>query len=137
MAKLIQDLWILAESGVALYHRVFDKNLDPHIFGGLMTALNSFAEQLAKGGLSNFEFGDKRFSIIKKNNLLFIVNSSKKYKPKRVFQELEIIVEKFSKLYPKEFIANFSGDVKVFLDFEKEIEDSLDETIRKFQKSFW
>ncbi|KKM72420.1 hypothetical protein LCGC14_1420660, partial [marine sediment metagenome] len=40
MAKLIQDIWILAESGIVLFHRVFNKQIDAQLFGALMTALN-------------------------------------------------------------------------------------------------
>ena len=137
MAKLLQDIWILVDSGVVLFHRVFNTQLDAQLFGALMTALNSFAEQLSKGGLSNFELSDRRFCVIKRRNLLFIANSSKNNKPKKVAEELESIVKKFLNLFPKELMDNFNGDIKVFLSFEKEIEDSLEETIRKFQKAFW
>lgn len=137
MAKLLQDIWILVDSGVVLFHRVFSTQLDAQLFGALMTALNSFAEQLSKGGLSNFELSNKRFTVIKRRSLIFIANSSKSNKPKKVAEELESIVEKFLELFPKELMDNFSGDIKEFLTFEKEIEDSLEETIRKFQKAFW
>ncbi|KKL49455.1 hypothetical protein LCGC14_2315320, partial [marine sediment metagenome] len=40
MAKLIQDIWIMADSGVVLFHRVFNKQIDAQLFGGLMTALS-------------------------------------------------------------------------------------------------
>ncbi len=137
MVKLIQDIWILAESGVVLFHRVFDEHLDAQLFGGLMTALNSFAEKLSKGGLTNFELNSKRFSVIKRRELLFIVNSSKMIKTKKVLQELETIVSRFFKAYPEDILHKFDGNVKQFNGFEKEIEDSLQETIRKFQKALW
>ena len=34
-------------------------------------------------------------------------------------------------------LANWEGDVSIFSNFDKEIEDSLEETIKKFQKAFW
>ncbi len=137
MVKLIQDIWILAESGVVLFHRVFNEHLDAQLFGGLMTALNSFAEKLSKGGLTNFELNSKRFSVIKRNDLLFIANSSKLFKTKKVLQELETIVSRFFEAYSEDVLNKFSGNIKQFNNFEKEIEDSLQETIRKFQKALW
>lgn len=137
MVKLIQDIWILAKSGVVLFHRVFNEHLDVQLFGGLMTALNSFAEKLSKGGLTNFELNSKRFSVIRRNDLLFIANSSKLFKTKKVLQELETIVSRFFEAYSEDVLNKFSGNVKQFNDFEKEIEDSLQETIRKFQKALW
>jgi len=137
MVKLIQDIWILEESGVVVFHRVYDEHLDPQLFGGLMTALNSFAEALSKGGLTNFELKSKRFSVIKRKTFLFIANSSKTFKIKKVVQELESIANRFFEIYPEDVLFNFDGDIKRFVDFEKEIENSLQETIRKFQNALW
>ena len=137
MVKLIQDIWILAESGVVLFHRVFNEQLDAQLFGGLMTALNSFAEKLSKGGLTNFELNSKRFSVIKRRDFLFIANSSKKFKAKKVVHELDTIVNRFFEIYPEDVLFRFDGNIKQFNNFEKEIEDSLQETIRKFQKALW
>ena len=91
MPKLLQDIWILAESGIVVFHRVFDEKVNAQLFGGLMAALNSFAEKLSKGGLSNFELSNKRFSVIKENHFLFIASSSKDINLKKVDQELRII----------------------------------------------
>jgi len=137
MVKLIQDIWILVESGVVVFHRVFNEHLDAQLFGGLMTALNSFAEKLSKGGLTNFELNSKRFIVIKRRNFLFIANSSKTFKTKKVVQELETIVNRFFETYSEDVLYKFDGNIKQFTDFEKEIEDSLQETIRKFQKALW
>jgi len=137
MVKLIQDIWILAESGVVVFHRVYDEHLDAQLFGGLMTALNSFAEKLSKGGLTNFELNSKRFIVIKRKTFLFIANSSKTFKIKKVVQELESIANRFFEIYPEDVLFNFDGNIKQFDDFEKEIENSLQETIRKFQKALW
>jgi hypothetical protein len=137
MVNLIQDIWIIAESGVVVFHRVFDEHLDAQLFGGLMTALTSFAEKLSKGGLTNFELNSKRFSVIKKRGFLFIANSSKTFKIKKVVQELDSIMNRFFEKYPEEVLYKFDGNIKQFIDFEKEIENSLQKTIRKFQKAFW
>ena len=137
MVKVLQDIWIISEGGIVLYHRVFDEKVDDQLFGGLMSALNSFAEELVHEGLSNFELEQKRFTFTKRNGLLFIANSSKKVKDKKVMEELSNIIKRFFELYPKEIFDNWEGDISIFLDFEKEIEDSLEDTIQKFQKAFW
>jgi len=137
MAKLIQDIWILRDSGIVVFHRVFNERLDAQLFGGLMTTLNLFAEELSSGGLSNFELSNKRFSIIKKNRFLFIANSNKDKKVKKVHQEIESIVKKFFNKYSREDLDDVSGNINVFSSFEVEIEGSLEETIKRFQKAFW
>ena len=137
MAKLIQDIWILRDSGIVVFHRVYNEHLDAQLFGGLMTTLNLFAEELSTGGLTNFELSNKRFSIIKKNHYLFIANSSKDKKIKKVHHELEAIVKKFFDKYSEDILYDFTGNIKPFSGFEEDIEESLEETIRKFQKAFW
>ncbi|MHA1192590.1 MAG: hypothetical protein ACTSP9_09885 [Promethearchaeota archaeon] len=137
MVKVLQDLYVISEGGIVLYHRVFDGKFDEQLFGGLMSALNSFAEELTHEGLSNFELQDKRYTFKRKNDILFVANSSKKIKGKRVNEELKSIINHFFDLYPKEILESWEGDVSIFLDFEKEIEDSLEGTIQKLQKAFW
>ncbi|MHA1689101.1 MAG: hypothetical protein ACTSYC_02395 [Promethearchaeota archaeon] len=97
-----------------------------------MSALNSFAEQLSEGGLNNFELSEKKFSIIKKKGLLFICNYSKKVKEKKVNAELQAISEKFLELYPEVEKEDFDYELSRFTEFEKVIEDALQELIKKF-----
>lgn len=137
MVKVLQDVWVLSEGGIVLYHRVYDEKVDDQLFGSLMSALNTFAEEITINGLSNFELQNKRFTLLKRRGFLFIANSSKKVKEKKVFVELKSIVFRFFELYPDEILNNWDGDISIFSNFEKEIEDSLEETIKKFQKAFW
>ena len=102
-----------------------------------MSALNSFAEKLANGGITNFELSKLRFTIIKKNNFLFVANSFNKTKEKKVLNELKSISERFFQLYSKEILKNWDNDITIFSNFEKEIEDSLDKTTKKFEDAFW
>ena len=137
MEKVIQDIWILNDAGAVLYHRVFDKNVDEQLFGALMSALNLLAEELERGGLSNFEIRQKKYFIMKEHGISFIVNSSKKTKEKKVNEEMKTIVNKFFTLYPKEMFNNWDNDISIFADFENHIKDSLQDTIDKFEKAFW
>ena len=130
-------MWIVSEGGIVVFSRVYEKTLDDQLFGALLTALNSFAKEIAMEGLSNFELSEKRFTILKKAQFIFIANSDKKIKPKRVLQELKDVIEKFFTSYPKEVIDNWDNDISLFSNFDKEIEDSLDEPIKKMEKAFW
>lgn len=137
MVKVLQDIWILKEdSGIVVFHRVYDDKLDVQLFGGLMSALNSFAEQLSKEGISSFELSNKRFTLMKKKGFLFVASSDKDEREKHVKKELQRISEKFFDLYPLEFLDNWDSDISMFNDFKEEIEESLD-TVEKFQKAFW
>lgn len=132
MAKVIRDIWILTESGITLFSRVIDPRVNPQLFGALMSALNTFAEKLVDGGISNFDLSKIRFTIEKKSNLLFVASSSSKVKVKKVSNELQDVVNKFFELYPEEVLEQWDSDVEVFTDFENAIESSLEETTKKF-----
>lgn len=136
LTKVIQDVWILDDNGIVLFNRVFDDKIEVQLFGGLMSALNSFAQQLAEGGLKNFEISNKRFTLIKKKGLLFIANSSKKFKEKKVILELEIIAQKFNTQYPDDFFKKWDHDINLFSDFKNEIENALEDPVKKFWDGF-
>ena len=134
--KIIQDIWILSEGGIVVFNRVFNPKINEQLFGALMTALNSFAEELIEGGPMSFELSSVRYTIFKANTFLFIANSAKKIKEKDVKEELKKISEKFFMKYSKTLV-NWDYEISVFADFEPEIKDSLEETIKKFEKAFW
>ena len=134
--KVLQDIWILNESGVVLFSRVFNPKVNEQLFGALMTALNSFASELAKGGLSNFELSSIRFTIYKEKGLIFVANSAKKVKEKKVQEELKVIANKFFTKY-SDILASWDSDINIFSAFNKDIEESLEDTIKKFQDAFW
>ena len=43
---------------------------------------------------------------------------------------------KFFELYPKNLLNNWNGDTSLFTGFEKEVEESLEDTIEKLEKAF-
>ncbi|MFW9882453.1 MAG: hypothetical protein ACFFG0_56040 [Candidatus Thorarchaeota archaeon] len=128
--KVFKDIWILSDSGIVMFHGVFNKSVSPQAFGAMMSALNTFAEQLADGGLSNFELNNKRFTIIKKYDIKFIANSSKQFNQKNVNRELEKISKKFLKHYSEE-LKGYKGQIGAFNQFEEIIEDSLEDIPQK------
>jgi len=139
LAKIFQDLWIMSANGVVLFSRVFAKTVDDQLFGGLMSALNAFAEELTEGGLTNFELSNKRFSIMKKNDLLFIANSALKVKDKKLRVEIAKIAEKFFLKYTENVLENWEKggcDVSIFNNFIDDIQDALENPMKKFWNGF-
>ncbi len=101
-----------------------------------MIALNSFAENLSEGGLSNFELSDRRFAIMKTNELIFVANSSLSVKDKKLREEIKKIAEKFFTKYPDIINENWDHDISRFYNFKKEIEDALENPMEKFWNGF-
>jgi hypothetical protein len=137
MAKIIRDLWILTNTGVTLFSQVSDKEkINPQLFGALMSALNTFAERLSDGGISNFEMSNIRFVIVKRRDFLFVGSAPSKVKEKKVISELKIISDKFFEIYTQETLSNWDNDISIFSDFGIHIEQSLDPS-QKFKEAFW
>ncbi|TXT59933.1 MAG: hypothetical protein BAJALOKI2v1_150023 [Promethearchaeota archaeon] len=101
-----------------------------------MSALTSFAGELSETGLRNFELDKKRFTIKKAFDYLFIANSSKKYKEKKVNREMEALTEKFFNVYTKDILEDFDGEISALQEceecFKEEIQDSLEEPVKDF-----
>ncbi len=136
MVKAIQDLWIQRIDGIVLFSRVFHQTIEDQLFGALMSALNAFAQEIASGGLNNFEIKNIRFSIIKKENLFFIANSSKKHKEKKILSELEKVAEKFLEQFPETNKNEWHGRLDEYQDFESKITDALEDPVKKFWNDF-
>ncbi len=136
MVKAIQDIWIQRSEGIVIFSRVFHQTVEEQLFGALMSALNSFALEIASGGINNFEIQNIRFTIKKKQNLLFIVNSSKKFKEKKILSELEQIADKFIEMYPETVLEDWDGSVDRYKSFEKEISNALEDPVKKFWNDF-
>ena len=135
--KILKDLWILTENGVVLFSRVFDQTINPQLFGGLMSALNTFAEKLTDGGISNFEMSDLRFVIVKRRSFLFIGSSLNKTKEKKVIDELKLISDMFFEVY-NEILINWDNDVNYFSDFGDHIDKSLEkQPVKNLKDAFW
>ena len=138
MTKIIKDFWLLTSTGVTLYSRVMDDaKLNPQLFGALMSALNTFAEKLSNGGISNFEMKNMRFVVVRRRDFLFVGTALNKIKEKKVVEELKTISDKFFDVYPSDVLLNWDGDINIFSNFGQFIENSLEKPIDKLKEAFW
>lgn len=133
MKKIIDDIWILLDSGIVLYSRCDETKVDAQLFGGLMSAINMFAEDLVKGGITNFELSKKKYTISKMKDLLFVASSDKKLKQKTINSKIKEVEERFCDCFERE-LKLFDGDVACFQDFELE---QREVPIKQFQQAFW
>jgi hypothetical protein len=137
LPQVLKDLWIITENGVVVYSRAFEQKINPQLFGALMSALNTFAQKLSDGGISNFEMSNIRFVIVKRRDFLFIGSSLIKVKEKKVIEELKVISDKFFEVY-NDVLLNWDSDVSIFSDFSKYYDKSVeDEATDKLKEAFW
>ena len=128
MVKILENIWIVTTTGSVIYHRKYDPVIDEQLFGAIISSLNTFAEKgLFEDSISNFVISDKILYLKKKNNILFVTDTSEKKKEKKLIKELDKVIEKFFNLFPPNIFINWDGDINKFESFEKEIEESLKE----------
>lgn len=132
----IHDIWIMQNTGIVLFNYGEKNSVDPQLFGGLMSAINTFAESLSKGGLQSFEVRERRYTITNRQSLTFVVSSNKAVKKKQVHKELEKISDTFITKYAKQ-IKHFDGAVDQFSGFEEELLKDSVSSLGKLKKAFW
>ncbi len=125
------------EAGIVLYKYTQSENLDSTLFGGLMSAINSFATKVAKSSLESIELHDYRYYILIFNNCKFIVNSSKNQKPKKVKEEIKKIVKAFFDNYSIEDIQNWDGRKSYFDEFSSKLEEEFLGALKRFENELW
>ncbi|TXT61716.1 MAG: hypothetical protein BAJALOKI1v1_1100005 [Promethearchaeota archaeon] len=137
MVTIIDELWIITIDGIVLFSHTFKHAIDPQLFGALLSAINSFSEEVADEGLSDFQFGERQFLLFKKRDLLFLGSSHDIKKKNIINKELESIARKFFEKYPlKGRKDDWNKEVSVYKDFGKEIEDAFQDSIQAFWKGF-
>ena len=120
----INEFWIINKRGLSLYN-IFvgnESSLDPGLFGGFVTAIDRFGENLSNNNIQKLNFGNNLIVFKKnlQNNLLFVASTikSSEKKLRKILGELE---EKFLATYSKDVIAEWNGDISIFEGFSEEI----------------
>jgi len=49
--KILKDIWVLTDSGIVLFSKMYDQKVNTQLFGALMSALNKLEEALSDGGI--------------------------------------------------------------------------------------
>ncbi len=127
MVKLIQDFWVLSQSGKVLYQRVFNVEMHAQLFGALLSALTSFSKEISDSGLTNFQSSSYKFIMLKKEPLDFVATSNVQDNVKKVKTNINKISKIFFAKY-KDILAdwdNWDRNIDHFSDFEKDIKAYL------------
>jgi len=123
LKPVIQDLWIFSKTGLAVFEHVPDDEINPDLFGAMISALNMYSETLSEGSISSFDIKDKRFVLILVNNFLFVCRVSQKVQISLVKIELYSIAEKFFNRFSFENTKNWKGgDTNKFLKFKEDLD---------------
>ena len=129
MFDVLKDILIVSESGKVIASKITNPQIEDQLFGMLITAVSSYAQEITHQDLNCLEFSNLRFDIKKKNGFLFLVSSSRQIKHKKVLRILEHIIELFFQRYPTDELNNWDGSINIFHDLEDYITKTRDELI--------
>jgi len=137
MVTIMDELWIITQDGIVLFTHVYNEKVETQLFGALLSAINTFAEEVSDGGLSNFELSNRQFILLKKHDILFISSANKKIKKEIISKQLERITNRFFEKYP-ELVKKkeWDNDITIFESFEEEIKEIFEDSVKKFWKGF-
>ena len=135
MDNVIDDLWIVSNDGIVLFSNN-DHTFDDNLFGAFLSAINSFVKEFSNDMLRNFEISDKRYVLIKEQNLLFVASTSNSVSDKSLKIQMNQIIERFLQLYPQEFFKTWNYDTNEFEKFELETETLPSNDLEEFLEAF-
>lgn len=120
LPSILKDLWIFTQTGIEIYSYHPNMELNPTLFGGFVSALQSLSQEITKESLKSFVIGNSRYTFyLEPKENLYILGRSFISTPETQVQELlKLINEKFYEKYERH-IENFTGNVSMFADFDK------------------
>lgn len=114
----LKDLWIFTQTGIEIYSHNPNIELNPTLFGGFVSALQSLSQEIAKDALKSFVIGNSRYTFYlePKENLYILGRSFVSTLESTITKILIRINEAFYDKFRKK-IEKFTGDVTGFNTF--------------------
>jgi hypothetical protein len=109
-------------SGVCLFNKNYTLDFDSQLFSGFLTAVQSFAEDLKIGRLTNFVTNDKTIILSASEHVGASLILDLEDNIEDWFDKAYKIMEKFEEKYN---LSNFGGNVSAFQDFDEDLSKIL------------
>jgi len=115
---VIKDFWIITESGIEIFSYAPEVHVNPTLFGGFLSALQSLSEEISQKKMESFVIGDQRYSFyFEMGKPFFLIGrASVQELDTRVNKVLSVLYQRFYNEYEIHLIK-FSGNVNPFQNF--------------------
>ncbi|MFX0101317.1 MAG: hypothetical protein ACFFCS_17215 [Candidatus Hodarchaeota archaeon] len=137
MLKPIEDFWIIQDNGVVLFKHVLDEKIDAQLFGGFMSAIDTFASKMDEQGLHSFQLGDKKFTIVKNQNIVLIGTHKPKVPEKKVLKSLTTISMAFLSQFKTVLDKPLKCNITRFENFTCSANATSVQAISQLKSSLW
>ncbi|WP_371805510.1 CDC27 family protein [Candidatus Lokiarchaeum ossiferum] len=115
---VLNDFWIITETGLEIFSYSPGMEINLTLFGGFVSALQTFSQEVTKKRMESFVIGDLRYSFyFEDGKKIFILGRSElSESEKTVNFILKQIYQRFNLEFEKR-LEKFSGDVTPFSKF--------------------
>ena len=127
---LINNIWIIKESGENLYTRSFglgesrESGLDENLISGLFIAVSSFAKSAGKDEMVSLAMKNKKFLFLNKGEIFIVLGIAKDADEEILKNNLNKIGDLFIGQY-KDTLENWDGNVRIFKGFTDVLDREL------------
>ena len=125
------------KGGVVIFKITKDEKVDSNLFGGLMNAMDLFAEKVANSKIDSIILRDVRYYFYKNKYVTFVASADKDEKMKKVESELNDVVNLFNKTFSNDQVDEWNGNSKAFEKFQKVLEDKFLKAYNTFKNEIW
>ncbi|MHA1766955.1 MAG: hypothetical protein DRO88_13815 [Promethearchaeia archaeon] len=117
---IIKDFWVITDIGIEIFSYTPEVSINPTLFGGFISALQSLSEEISKKKMESFVIGNFRYSFYYEENKPFFIigRADVQEMETKVIKVLSILYRRFYKEYSK-YLHKFSGNVSPFQNFGK------------------
>ncbi|MDD1778509.1 MAG: hypothetical protein LUQ65_10110 [Candidatus Helarchaeota archaeon] len=98
--RVINEIWIINSSGITLFNISKDEKIDPLLFGGFFSAIQSFIKNLGETELKTLVIGASKITVYQgRQGVLFVSRSPNKTKDADIIESLKLVESKFFENY--------------------------------------
>jgi len=121
---VIREFWLFMNEGVELFSHAPESQLDPLLFGGFVSAMQSFSMELTSEQLRAISIGIDKYTFYRETDMPFFIigRTHLKSPDKSIGNILKMLFQEFWKQYEEE-VKEFSGEVTQFADFLDIVKD--------------
>ena len=122
--EVVREFWIFTNEGVELFSHAPDSKLDPLLFGGFVSAMQSFSMELTSDELRTISIGIDKYTFYREqDSSFFIIGRTHQKTPQKSIEGiLKMLFQEFWKQY-KQYVEAFDGEVSHFSGFLAIIKD--------------
>lgn len=129
---LLNELWIIWHAGLPIYHQSVSSQLDQNLFGGFISAINTFVKEFGEDQIKKMEMGGSKIIILSSEDKewFFIGRSDIKENEKKLLKYLDDISKIFFNHFGS-FLNKWDGNIDIFQELDNLIDINNPETPEK------